>query len=261
MRGRPTFTKGRWRLDERANFPSLVSNAIILDELSAFLERTWPSDHTRSLLDLGAGTKPYAPLYERYFSEYVSVDVPHSPHDTSDVDVMSSAEDLPFADETFDCVLCTEVLEHCSNPRAVMREVSRVLRPGGRAFVTTPFLVPLHEMPYDYYRFTPSALRELSEHAGLSVSRLVPRGSYVSVFLSVNQMPLVKSMQKLQSRTNVPFGDPYNPLLYLLVVLPQKAYLAALRWMSGHPASRPALLHDKLTYYSSGYVTILQKRP
>ena len=116
-------------------------------------------------------------------------------------------------------------------------------------------------MPYVYSRFTPSELRDLSEHAGLTVCRLVPLGSYVSVFLTVYQLPLVKTMQKLQSRTGVPFGDPYNPLLYLLVVLPQKAYLAALRWMSGHPASRPALLHDKLTYYSSGYVTILQKRP
>jgi hypothetical protein len=107
-------------------------------------------------------------------------------------------------------------------------------------------------MPYDYYRFTPSELRDLSEHACLTVCRLVPLGSYVSVFLTVNQLPLVKTMQKLQSRTGVPFGEPYNPLLYLLVVLPQKAYLPALRWFSRHPRSRLAL-PDELVVDAASY--------
>jgi len=85
------------------------------------------------------------------------------------------------------------------------------------------------------------------------------RGSYVSVFLGVNQMSLVKAMQKLQSATKMPFGHPYNPLLFLLVVLPQKAYLACLRWISRHPTAKAAALHDKLTYYASGYVTVVAK--
>jgi ubiquinone/menaquinone biosynthesis C-methylase UbiE len=259
MRGRATFRKGRWRLDERANFTSLVSQRIILDQLVAFLESNYAADRSGVVLDLGAGTKPYAALYESYFARSVSVDVPHSPHDTSGVDTMASADALPFSDASFDCVICTEVLEHCPEPGAVMSEIARVLRPGGRGFITTPFLLPLHEMPYDYYRYTPSALRHLSEQAGLVVTRLVPRGSYVSVFLSVTQMPIVKALQKLQARTDLPFGDPYNPLLYLLVVLPQKAYLAALHWFSKYPNTRSARLHDKLTYYTSGYVTVVEK--
>jgi SAM-dependent methyltransferase len=259
VRGKLIWRNGRWRLDERANFTSLVSQSVILDELLAFLEASFARDRSGAVLDLGAGTKPYAPLYEPYFSRCVSVDVPHSPHDISGVDVMSSADDLPFPDGDFDCVICTEVLEHCPDPRAVMREISRVLRAGGRAFITTPFLLPLHEMPYDYYRYTPSALRHLSAQAGLEVKRLVPRGSYVSVFLAVNQMPVVKSMQRLQSLTNIPFGHFYNPLIFVLVVLPQKAYRAALRWLSGHPSTKAAALHDKLTYYASGYVTVVEK--
>lgn len=107
-------------------------------------------------------------------------------------------------------------------------------------------------MPYDHYRYTPSALRHLSAHAGLEVQR--------SVFLGVNQMPIVKSMQRLQSSlTSIPFGHSYNPVLFLLVVLPQKAHRAALRWISRHPTTKAATLHDKLTYYASGYVTVLEK--
>ena len=259
MRGRLIWKKGRWRLDERANFTSLVSQSVILDEFWALLESEFDRNRSGSVLDLGAGTKPYAPLYEKYFARCVSVDVPHSPHDTSGVDVMSSADALPFPDGDFDCVICTEVLEHCPNPRGVMCEIARVLRTGGRAFITTPFLLPLHEMPYDYYRYTPSGLRHLAAQAGLEVRRLVPRGSYVSVFLAVNQMPVVKTMQRLQSLTNIPFGHSYNPLLFFLVVLPQKAYRAALRWISRHPTTKVATLHDKLTYYASGYVTVVEK--
>ena len=121
MRGQLQRRDGRWRLDERANFASLVSNQVILDEMSTFLEGSWGEKRGDRLLDLGAGSKPYAPLYEPYFASCTSVDVPHSPHDTGTVDVMASADELPFPDETFDCVVCTEVLEHCAEPQAVMR--------------------------------------------------------------------------------------------------------------------------------------------
>src|SRR6478672_1516868 len=130
MRGFVHRHEGRWRLDLKANYPSLVNNQIILDAMVAFLEEARRRRPDGRLLDLGAGSKPYAPLYESHFADCTSVDVPHSPHDTDRVDVMAWAHDLPFGDESFDVVLCTEVLEHCPDPPAVMREVSRVLRSG-----------------------------------------------------------------------------------------------------------------------------------
>ncbi len=48
------------------------------------------------------------------------------------------AEKLPFADGEFDFVLCMEVIEHVPNQQHLMSEIARVLKPGGRAIVTTP---------------------------------------------------------------------------------------------------------------------------
>ncbi len=259
MRGVVKRSNGRWALDERANFGNLVGNQVILDEMVMFLEQSRRPNGAGRLLDLGAGTKPYELLYRDFFSDCTSVDVPQSPHDTSSVDVMASADDLPFAAESFDCVLATEVLEHCPDPAAVVREIARVLRPGGRAFVTTPFLVPLHEMPWDFYRYTPSALRHLAETFGLSVETIKPRGSYISVWMGVNQMPLTKAMSYVGTRTGLPLNHPHNPLIFALVVLPQKIYLRALRWVSRHPRSGVARLHEKLTYFSGGYVSVFEK--
>ena len=91
------------------------------------------------------------------------------------------------------------------------------------------------------------------------MSSIKPRGSYVSVWMGVNQMPITRTMSFLSRRTGLPLSHPLNPLLLVLVVAPQLAYLAALRWIAERPSSRVARVHDKLTYYSGGYVTILEK--
>src|SRR5437867_3116866 len=83
-----------------------------------------------------------------------------------------------------------EVLEHCPDPWAAGAEIARVLRPGGWAFVSTPFLRPLHEAPHDYHRFTPWGLTELAQRCGLTVERIAPRGDYVAVFLMTLLLPI-----------------------------------------------------------------------
>ena len=89
-------------------------------------------------------------------------------------DVFSSAEALPFADETFDAVACFEVLEHVENPALAVGEAVRVLRPGGIYVLSTPFLYPLHDTPRDFRRYTPFGLRRLLMAAGLEVIAIRP---------------------------------------------------------------------------------------
>ena len=70
---------------------------------------------------------------------------------------------LPFPDADFDFVLCTEVLEHVADPWLAVREIRRVLKPGGVALMTSPFMWPWHgSMRYaDFWRFTADGWRVL----------------------------------------------------------------------------------------------------
>jgi SAM-dependent methyltransferase len=248
------------RRQRRTKPGGFIAGEAILFELSLFLETYYGGDGPdRAVLDIGAGTKPYAPLYSRYFDRCVSTDVATSPHDVSCVDVIAPAESLPFDDASFDAIICTEVLEHCRDPAGALAEVRRVLRPGGRAFITTPFLVGLHEMPYDFYRYTPSALQALAENAGLLEVAIRARGDYLALLLLTVGYPFSKGFQVLSKATRVNFHHPANPIVYLTLVLPQRIYLAF--WRAARSGRRPALrrLHEKLSHMPLGYTTILER--
>ena len=89
---------------------------------------------------------------------YINLDLFPMP----DVHVAADAQALPFPDAIFQRVECDAVLEHVRHPEQVMREIVRVLAPGGYAHLVTPFCHPFHEYPKDYRRFTLDGLKELA---------------------------------------------------------------------------------------------------
>ena len=76
---------------------------------------------------------------------------------------MADLLDIPVPDESVDGIICHQVLEHVTDPARVVGELYRVLRPGGRLLLSTPFLHPIHEdgPVKDYFRYTERGLREL----------------------------------------------------------------------------------------------------
>ncbi len=90
------------------------------------------------------------------------------------VDVVVSAEKLPFKNGAFDVVFCLETLEHAQKPWLVAKEIERVLKPGGVAVVSSQQNFPIHMHPSDYFRYTPFGLKELfgglSEKLVISIS-------------------------------------------------------------------------------------------
>jgi len=69
------------------------------------------------LLDLGCGVKPYKTIYEKKTIKHVGIELQSSVHLNTQVDLIYDGLNIPFEDETFDVVLCTEVLEHVINPQ------------------------------------------------------------------------------------------------------------------------------------------------
>jgi SAM-dependent methyltransferase len=124
-----------------------------------------------TVLDLGCGDAPYAPLFDRRIT-HISVDVvKHFPVRV----VADIAQKLPFADSSFDAVLCTQVLEHVADPTLVAAEIHRVLKAQGIGFVSLPFAWEIHHYPEDCHRFTPSELKVLfQDFATCEVEPLEP---------------------------------------------------------------------------------------
>lgn len=81
--------------------------------------------------------------------------------DFDGVDVVADAHRLPFADGSMGSVICEVVLEHVADPRQVVAEACRVLRPGGQFFFIVPFLFPFHGHPNDYQRWSREGLQAL----------------------------------------------------------------------------------------------------
>ncbi len=91
------------------------------------------------MLDMGCGDRRCEPVMRLSGHEYVGMDI-----EGDEPDILGIGEALPFRDESFDFVFTLSVVPHTAHPLVVMREIHRVLRPGGRYVGTMEFLEPCH---------------------------------------------------------------------------------------------------------------------
>lgn len=121
------------------------------------------------LLDFGCGSKPYRELFK--VQEYIGLDIEQSScnHHESNVDIFYDGKTIPFADNHFDSIFCSEVIEHIFNLDGILSELHRVLKSQGRMLITTPFCWDQHLIPYDFARYTEFGLKHVLESHGFEV--------------------------------------------------------------------------------------------
>ena len=125
-----------------------------------------------NLLDLGCGSKPYKVLFK--VDKYIGVDVINRghPHETESIDAYYNGSTLPFKDEAFDSVFCSEVFEHIFELEEVLLELKRVMKKNGTALFTVPFVWDEHETPFDFGRYSSFGIKYLLEKNGFEILAL-----------------------------------------------------------------------------------------
>ncbi len=146
------------------------------------------------LVDLGCGKAPLLGAYRDYCSSILLADWANSPHANPLLDlIVDLNKPLTSLDSnSFDVVLLSDVLTCISEPAALMEEIGRILKPGGRLLLNVPFVNWLAEVPHDYYRYTRYALERFALQSGLEVIELVPLGGWIEVLADLSSKPLAR---------------------------------------------------------------------
>lgn len=154
----------RRRCDELFRPLLFNSSRYWLDQINRAEAATVPAGAL--VLDAGAGNCPYRDLFGH--ARYESADFKQADKDYGDAQLtyVCDIRSIPVEDGRFDFILFNQTLEHVPEPPVVLRELHRVLKPGGRILYTGPFFYEEHEQPYDFYRYTQFGLRHLFEGAG-----------------------------------------------------------------------------------------------
>jgi SAM-dependent methyltransferase len=129
-----------------------------------------------SVLDAGAGESVYRHLFSHCDYKALDLAVGDDRWNYEGLDYVAPLDDMPIPDASFDAVICTQVLEHTERPQESVAEMFRVLRPGGRLFITAPMAQSEHQTPYDFFRFTSFGLRSLCTRAGFAAIELTAFG-------------------------------------------------------------------------------------
>lgn len=103
------------------------------------------------VLDFGSGVR------RQFYDHVVSVDILNS----FTIDIANFEKHLPFASNSFSAVISLSVLEHLRDPFHWVKEIIRILKPGGELYFTVPFLAPFHGYPDHYYNMTLNGLRNI----------------------------------------------------------------------------------------------------
>ena len=132
------------------------------------------------ILDAGAGECRNRELIEN--QTYIALDAACGDQswNYSGLDAIANLEKVPFKPNSFDVVICTQVLEHVREPQLVLNEFFRIAKEGGSIYISAPQGWGVHQAPYDFFRYTHFGLRYLLEKSGFEMISITPSCGYYS---------------------------------------------------------------------------------
>jgi len=130
------------------------------------------------VLDAGAGPCPYKKFFTHCNYEATDFIDKHNI-----LDFVCSLDNIPKEDNTYDAILCTDVLEHVEYPQKVINEFYRVLKKGGKLYMTIPHEWKIHQAPYNFYYFTKYGIKSLVQNARFKEFNITPKGGFFSLLL------------------------------------------------------------------------------
>ncbi|MGB1077479.1 MAG: class I SAM-dependent methyltransferase [Bdellovibrionales bacterium] len=204
----------------------------IHDEIQK-LQNDQSGNEPLKIVNIGAGGWAFEQIKTIENADIVQVDI----DEERNPDIVASVCDMKmFDDNSVDAIFMIEVLEHVDEPWNAIPELHRILKPGGKLILSTPLMFPLHDEPYDYYRYTKYGLQHLLKQ--FDQVNIRERNSYVnSIYVLFGRM-IYTTNKKMK---------PLGFVTFLLMLLLLPIFFVISRLYKNHQST-------------TGYFTTAQKK-
>ena len=171
----------------------------------------------KKLIDIGSDTSPYRKIFKNV--HYFTLDIKQNNTKTIAFAIDLDQGMQKIANDSFDYMLCTQVLEHLQKPHLFFSESARILKKNGRIFLTTNFIYPIHMAPHDHFRFTKFGLITLGEKNGFVIEHIKPQGGIFHVLSYIISSLPIRLLFKRSRPATLIYLISFSPLIIILNVL------------------------------------------
>lgn len=162
------------------NFKKITSPISIRNDVREGLLKRFSQYLTKDMCvyDIGCGDKPFASFLQGKVKEHVGVDIEDGFYSSNHIDLVGTAYHVPIEDCAADAVISSQVIEHLDDPIKALKEINRIVAPGGILFLSFPFLYPIHAEPHDYARYTEYFMEKKLKEYDFEVLEIDPIGGF-----------------------------------------------------------------------------------